>query len=165
MSWKRGLVTKGTGPEEQLWKILDEMGVKYDMNVPEDKWTESEQSFSVYARECDVIVEGVLGIEVQSSGKALHEGKLRHRKDVVKRWSIEARGLGWLEIWDDELERACQDKAGIEWRPLIKEWIHGMLPYAHAVHNAYVEYQSRLPDPPLMAVPGQGMIRLDERRL
>jgi len=155
LGWRNQLPKEGSKPEENLWSILSEMGVAWEPNVM------LEDGFTAYGRHVDVLVEGVLGIEVQSS---FHTKSLRERKDVAKRRSIEASGLAWMELWEDELEKATQVKAGAEWRPLIKEWIHGMLPYAHRVHNEYVEYQSRLPEPPLLWVPGQGMMRLDERR-
>lgn len=159
MSWKDKVPRAGTEPEEQLWSILKEMGLRFDMNVP-------MPSFGIYPLEADVLVEGVLPIEAQ--GSYWHSKARRHRKDLKKRETFEALGYGYLELWDDELEKACQVEAGKEWRPAVKEWIRVSLYDAKIRRNLWQDYQTelrvRIPEPPLVEVPGLGLVSLNRRR-
>jgi len=166
MSWLNRLPTKGSHPEEILWNILNEMNLKFDVSVPEDMWTVPRGiSFSIYPREIDVLVERYLAIEVQSSGKFFHDKPIRVRKDAVKRMSIEARGLTYLELWDYELRKADQVKAGKVWRPAIRSWISEMLVYAKKRNIAYQQYCVAVPDPPECFIPGiDGTVVLSRRR-
>jgi hypothetical protein len=141
------------------------MGLQYDTWVPEDKWTYPEVTpFTIHPREIDCLIENVLAVEVQGSGKYLHEKPLRRRKDAAKRSSIEARGLGWTELWDEELRLADQKKAGLTWRPKIKELLELMLPWSRFVHHQFLQYKASIPEIPKIDWPGVGLVRIDKRR-
>lgn len=173
MSWKNKLPKEGSSPEENVWGILNEMGLKWEPNVDLDRipanpsWEDLDCEFSAYTRHVDVLVENVLGIEVQSHGSKglkLHDGLLRQRKDSCKHKSIEALGLGWLALWDNEISKAVQVKAGKLWMPKVKEAISLMLPYSKDVHSKYVKLWESLPEPPMIDWPGVGLVRIDRRR-
>lgn len=164
MRWQDSLPTKGSEPETKLWTILDEMCLKYDMNVPEDFWTVPRNlGFSIYPREIDVLVENCLAIEVQGSGPKLHDKPLRRRKDAAKRRSMEARGLAWMEIWDYELKKSDQKRAGQLWRPKLKEAITKMLEHGQEVHRQYLEHLAKKPKMPTIDWPGVGEVTIDGR--
>ena len=160
MSWQENVPRQGSKPEEQARAILSEMGLSYDMNLP------LEDGFTIYPREADLLVEGVLVIEVQGSGKWLHDNPRRKRKDLAKRRSVEASGYGYLELWDDELEKACQVKAGVEWRPKVKELITKSLADAKLRHRIYAAYRNQLGllKTPMVEWPGVGLVAIDRRR-
>ncbi len=154
-SWQERTPKSGTEPEEQLWSILKEMDLSFDMTVP-------MQSFSIYPLQADVLVESVLAIEVQ--GTYWHSKSRRHKKDVKKKESFEAMGLGYLDLWDDELEKASQVKAGIVWRPLIKEWIAEMLAWSRRWNGLFLELMNNRPPMPMVTVPGMRSVQIDRRR-
>ena len=168
MSWRNQLPKEGTGPEQQSWGILSELGVAWEPTVwlntipaGPSWWRDEPCDFTAYPRHIDVVVENVLGIEVQSKG--FHEKPKRVKKDRSKRKSIDALGLGWLEIWDYELEKACQAKAGKEWKTKVRELVNEMLLYSHKIHPLYEDLWSRLPEPPMIEWPGVGYVRIDRR--
>jgi hypothetical protein len=120
-----------------------------------------------------VLVEGVLAIEVQGTGKFLHDKPIRVRKDRAKRRSVEARGLGWMELKDYEVDRCLSwnskdgrwvtPKSAVIWRPVIEDAITRMLRYSHLVNERFLEYQRSLPEMPVMNWPGIGVTPIDRR--
>lgn len=141
-------------PERQCEELLKELGLSYDSQFKLPGYAE-------YAPILDFLVESVLGIEVQ--GSYWHLKKRRVRKDADKKRAVQDQGLTLLSIWDHELAKASQKKAGEIWRPFVKDMILSMLAYARRVNQLYREYHTRLPEPPLVLHPEYGAVRIDSR--
>jgi G:T-mismatch repair DNA endonuclease (very short patch repair protein) len=153
MSWQSHVPKEDTLPERQCEALLKELGLSYDSQYQLDGYAE-------HAPILDFLVEGVLGVEVQ--GAFWHTKKSRVRKDVNKQTAVELRGLALLPLWDKHLRKAFGATTQAEWRPVVKDWILSYLTYARRVHQLFVQYQTSLPDPPLLLVPGIGAVSADE---
>ena len=156
MSWKSRLPRSDTGPERAVDRILDEMQLKYERN----QWIDTP--FRDYPVEADKIVEGCLIIEIQS--RTFHTKKRRVRKDRAKRNCFEAMGFGYLELWDDEIRRAEQVKAGKIWRPALKEWIRLALENAKLQRILWLQYIAQSRRTIMVSHPEYGELPLSKRR-
>lgn len=154
MGWQSHVPREGTLPERQCEELLKELGLSYDSQYRLPGYAE-------YAPVLDFLVEGVLGIEVQ--GTYWHLKKRRVRKDADKKRAVEDQGLVLLSLWDHELAKASQKKAGETWRPFVKDLILISLAWARRVNQFYHEYRARLPEPPLILHPEYGAVRVDRR--
>ncbi len=155
MSWKLKLPKKDTGPEDSCRTILEELGLHF---VSGDFL---DTPFRDYPIQADFLVEGCLVIEVQSH--YFHDKSRRANKDRAKKGCFEAMGLGFLDLWDDELRYADQVERGTVWRPYLKEMVVKMLQYARMVRMLWMEYQDDIPDPPTVQHPDHGLIEIATR--
>lgn len=162
LGWKSRLVTKGSGLEFDVWKILGEMGLRYASNV----WFDPVFRTGF---EADIIVEKVLVVECHST--YFHTKKRRMRKDRSKRFALEMMGYGVLELWDFEIKWACQVKRGKVWRPYIKGLISKMLKFSRDRMFRFKKYYGLVLNSsmflPLVAHPDfpNVPVRIDKRNL